>query len=333
MARGGIDDGPTLGFHCSHEQFAPAELLRLACRAEALGFTAAMCSDHFAPWLESQGHSGYTWSWLGSALERTRLSFGTVCAPGQRYHPAIVAQACATLAEMYGGRFWLAVGSGEALNEAITGGVWPPKAQRNQRLLECVQVMRALWAGETVTHDGLIRVVDARLYSRPARPPMVLAAALTPETARWAGSWADGLITVAGPRDRMREVVDAFRSGGGEDKLLCLQVALACAATDAAAERIAIAEWGQSALAPLQLANLRTPREFERAVREADPRHVLVGVRASADVERHVAWLHEDAALGFTRIYLHDVNRDHEPFFERLAPRLLDEFRTEDSAF
>jgi probable non-F420 flavinoid oxidoreductase len=319
--------GPVLGFHCSHEQYGPAALLRLAREAERHGLTAAMCSDHFAPWLESQGHSGYTWSWLGAALERTQLSFGTVCAPGQRYHPAIIAQAAATLAEMYEDRFWLAVGSGEALNEAITGDAWPAKAQRNQRLLECVQVMRALWAGETVTHHGLVRLVDARLYSRPERPPLILAAALTPETARWAGGWADGLITVSGRRDRMRELIDAFRSGGGDGKLLCLQVALAYAATDAAAEQIALAEWGQAALPPEQLADLRTPQEFERAVRHADRRAVLGAVRASADVERHAAWLQEDAALGFTRIYLHNVNRDHRPFFDRLVPRLLHEFR------
>src|SRR3712207_4419898 len=138
----------TIGFHCSHEQYPPSALLDLARRAERAGFEAAMCSDHFHPWSERQGHSGFTWSWLGSAFEATRMSFGTVCAPGQRYHPAIVAQAAGTLAEMYGDRFWLALGSGEALNEAITGASWPDKAQRHARLLECVEIMRALWAGE-----------------------------------------------------------------------------------------------------------------------------------------------------------------------------------------
>ncbi len=319
-----MNGGVTLGFHCSHEQHAPSALLRLARQADASGFTAAMCSDHFAPWLPEQGHSGHTWSWLGAALEATRLSFGTVCAPGQRYHPAIVAQAAATLGEMYGDRFWVALGSGEALNEAITGEPWPAKAQRNQRLLECVEVMRALWAGETVTHHGLVRVEQATLYSRPARPPLVLAAALTPETARWAAGWADGLITVSGERGRMREIVDAFRDGGGEGKPLCLQVALSYAASDDEAERIARAEWGHAALPPAQLADLASPDAFARAVRGADMSALGVAVRASADVRRHAAWLQADAALGFTRIYLHNVNRDHTRFFAELAPAAVE---------
>jgi coenzyme F420-dependent glucose-6-phosphate dehydrogenase len=124
----------TFGFHCSHEQHAPSALLRHARLAATAGFGAAMCSDHFHPWSERQGQSGFAWSWLGAALASTPLSFGTVCAPGQRYHPAVVAQAAATLAEMFPRRFWLAVGSGEALNESITGEPYPPKPQRNERL-------------------------------------------------------------------------------------------------------------------------------------------------------------------------------------------------------
>src|SRR5688500_19904508 len=124
----------TLGYHCAHEQLPPSTLLRHLKDAADAGFTAAMCSDHFHPWSERQGHSGFTWSWLGAALEATPLSFGTVCAPGQRYHPAVIAQAAATLAVMYPERFWLAVGSGEALNEKITGDPWPSKEQRNARL-------------------------------------------------------------------------------------------------------------------------------------------------------------------------------------------------------
>jgi alkanesulfonate monooxygenase SsuD/methylene tetrahydromethanopterin reductase-like flavin-dependent oxidoreductase (luciferase family) len=114
-----------IGLHCSHEQHPPSALLRYAELGAQAGFVHAMCSDHFAPWSVRQGHSGYTWSWLASALQATPMSFGTVCAPGQRYHPAIIAQAAATLAEMYPERLWLAVGSGEALNESITGQPWP----------------------------------------------------------------------------------------------------------------------------------------------------------------------------------------------------------------
>lgn len=125
-----------------------------------------MCSDHFHRWLPAQGHSGYFWSWLGAALEGTALSFGTVTAPGWRYHPAIVAQAAATLASMYPGRLWLALGSGEARNEEITGEPWPAsRAERNARIAESADVIRRLWGGETVSHRGRIVVRDAKLYS------------------------------------------------------------------------------------------------------------------------------------------------------------------------
>ena len=121
---------PVVGFHCAHELWSPRALLDLLKRAERAGFTAASCSDHFMPSSERDAHSGFAWSWLGAALEATSMSLGTVCAPGQRYHPAVVAQAVATLDQMYPRRFWLAVGSGEALNEHITGASWPPKPQR-----------------------------------------------------------------------------------------------------------------------------------------------------------------------------------------------------------
>src|SRR3712207_2141353 len=147
---------PTIGWHASHEQIAPSELLAAVGEAEAAGFQAAMCSDHITPWSEAQGQSGFAWSWLGAALATTSLRFGVVNAPGQRYHPAVIAQAAATLAEMFPGRFWAALGTGEASNERITGDPWPDKPTRNARLAESVEVMRALFAGEGVTHDGLV---------------------------------------------------------------------------------------------------------------------------------------------------------------------------------
>src|SRR5687768_7645613 len=147
-----------IGLHCSHEQLPPSRLLRAVRRAQEAGFAAGMSSDHFSPWSERQGESGFAWSFLGAALAATQLPFGVVNAPGQRYHPAIVAQAAATLAEMFPGRLWIALGTGEASNEHITGDPWPPKEERNARLRECVDVMRALFAGEEVTHHGRVTV-------------------------------------------------------------------------------------------------------------------------------------------------------------------------------
>ena len=312
-----------IGYHCSHEQYSPSQLLRNARRAAAAGFQGAMCSDHFKPWSERQGHAGFAWSWLGAALEGTPLSFGTVCAPGQRYHPAIIAQAAATLSELYGDRFWLAVGSGEALNERITGAPWPDKAQRNRRLEECVDLMRALWAGEMVSTRGLVTAEAAKLYVRPPAPPPVFAACLSPETARRAGAWADGMITVSGPPEQTRAVVDAFRAGGGDGKPLYLQVVLSFASSDEEALEAACDQWRQAGLSSRELAELDSPEAFDRASASVTPDALREKVRVSASIERHLEWLAGDLALGFERLFLHNVHRDQEGFIAAFAERVL----------
>ena len=190
----------TIGYHASHEQHAPSALLDMARAAADAGFSAVSSSDHLVPWNRAQGQSGFAWSWLGSAMEAVPLPFGVVNAPGQRYHPVVIAQAIATLGEMYPDRLWVALGSGEAANEHVTGDPWPAKPARNARLAECVEVIRALLRGEEVSHDGHVRVDRARLWTLPATPPPLVGAALSEETARWCGGWADGLITVRVPR-------------------------------------------------------------------------------------------------------------------------------------
>lgn len=312
-----------IGYHASHEQYAPGALLAHVRAAEAAGFGAAMCSDHFHPWTAEQGQSGFAWSWLGAALQATSLSFGTVNAPGYRYHPAIIAQAAATLAEMFPERFWIAVGSGEWLNEHITGERWPPKSERNERLRECVEVMRALWAGETVTHHGLVTVEDARLFSRPAKPPLLVGAALTPETAEWLGGWADALVTTGQERASLERIVAAFRRGGGEGKPLFLQVQLSYAGTEDQAWREAHGQWRSLMAGSAVLANLRNPAEFQEVGRFVRREDLEGHVRVSTDLARHVAWLQEDVALGFERIYLHNVSREQARFIDDFGSRVL----------
>jgi G6PDH family F420-dependent oxidoreductase len=172
------------GFHASHEQIHPSPLLAAVRRAEDAGFDAAMSSDHISPWSARQGQSAFAWSWLGAALQATSLPFGVVNAPGQRYHPAIIAQAIGTLGAMYPGRFWAALGTGEASNEHITGDGWPRKDVRNARLRECVDVIRALLRGEEVSHVGLVTVDRARIWTLPEEPPPLVGAAVSAATAR-----------------------------------------------------------------------------------------------------------------------------------------------------
>lgn len=312
-----------VAYHASHEQFKPSDLLKYVRKAEQAGFTAGSSSDHFHPWSDSQGESGFSWAWLGAAMQATNLPFGVVCAPGQRYHPAIVAQAAATLAELFPNRFSIAIGSGEALNERITGEYWPPKGERNARLQECADVMRALWAGETVTHFGRVRVQEAKLYTRPATPPLMLGAAVTAETAEWFGAWADGLLTISRPPAELRQVVEAFYRGGGEGKPMYLKVQLSYAADDVTARLGAFEQWRTNIFKSATLAELWTPKQFEAAAQFVRPEDMDSGVRISADPQQHIDWLLQDLELGFSELILHNVNLEQERFIEVFGEKVL----------
>jgi probable non-F420 flavinoid oxidoreductase len=312
-----------VGIHASHEQIAPSALVAAMRHAEAAGFAGAWSSDHFSPWSERQGESGFAWSWLGAAMQATALPFGVVTAPGQRYHPAIVAQAAATLAELFPGRLSVALGSGEFSNEHITGAPWPDKKVRNARLRECADVIRALLAGEVVDHDGLVRVDRARLWTLPTEPPPLLAAAVSAETAGWAGEWADGLVTIAQPHEHLRRMLDAFRSGGGDGKPVALQVHLSWAPDEDEALRIAHDQWRTNVFSPPLCWDLATVEQFDEAARHVRPEDLRGAVLISADLDRHVAWLADLAELGFDAIYLHHVGREQRPFIDAFGEHVL----------
>jgi probable non-F420 flavinoid oxidoreductase len=314
------------GYHASHEQFQPSALLQYAQAAYQAGFERISCSDHFHPWSDRQGESGFAWSWLGAAMQATSLPFGVVCAPGQRYHPAIIAQAAATLAEMFPNRFWVALGSGQALNEKITGDRWPAKAERNARLKECVDVIRALWAGETVTHYGLVCVEEAKLYTRPQISPQIIGAAITPPTAEWLGGWADGLITVSHPYEKLKQVVEAFRRGGGEGKPMYLKVQISYAGDEATARQGAYEQWRTNIFQSPVLAELRSPQQFEAIAEFVKSEDMDEYVRISADPQQHIEWLQKYVELGFSELYLHNVNREQQRFIEVFGEKVLPAF-------
>jgi probable non-F420 flavinoid oxidoreductase len=322
---GTVQTMPTVGFHASHEQLSPARLIEASRAAEAAGFQAAMCSDHLAPWSERQGHSGHAWSWLGAAMQATKLPFGVVTAPGQRYHPAVIAQAIATLGDLFPGRFWAALGSGEALNEHVTGDPWPPKPDRDARLLECVEVIRALLRGEEVSHDGLVRVDRARVWSLPSQLPPLFGAAVSESTARTVGGWADGLITVNQPVEVLRRVIDAFREGGGERKPVAVQVHVCWAEDEDTAMAIALEQWRTNVFGPDIAWNLELPRQFDEEAKHVSTEDVAGAVLVSADPDRHVKWLMELAELEIESLYLHHVGQEQEGFIEVFAERVLPE--------
>ncbi|MGJ6964237.1 TIGR03885 family FMN-dependent LLM class oxidoreductase [Streptosporangium sp. G11] len=316
----------TYGFHSSHEQIHPAELLKAVTRAEQAGFGAAMSSDHFSPWSERQGQSGFAWSWLGAALQATNLPFGVVNAPGQRYHPAIIAQAIGTLGAMFPGRFWAALGTGEASNEHITGDRWPRKELRKQRLRECVDIIRAMLAGEEVSHDGLVTVDRARLWTRPDVSPKLVGAAVSVETARWCAEWADGLITVGAPVDRLREVIGAYRDAGGKGKV-ALQVHLSWAESDDEAMAIAHDQWRSNAFSPPVSWDLETAELFDVVSADVSPEKVAEIVNVSSDLGWHAARINEYAELGFEEIYLHHVGQEQAAYIDAFGAKVLPQLR------
>jgi probable non-F420 flavinoid oxidoreductase len=317
---------PVVGFHASHEQLPPSRLLHAVRAAEAAGFGAVTCSDHFAPWSERQGESGFAWSWLGAAMQTTSIPFEVVAAPGQRYHPAIVAQAIATLGDLFPGRFCAALGSGEALNEHVTGDRWPPKHERDARLLECVEVIRALLRGEEVTHDGRVAVDRARVWSLPAEIPPLDGAAVSEETARAVGGWADGLITVRHRSvETLRRVIDAFREGGGVGKPVAVQVHLSWAQDDETALSIAHDQWRNGVLGPDLAWDLELPAQFDAATEHVGPEDLEGSVLVSSDTGQHVKWLLELADLEVDQISLHHVGKEQERFIDTFAEHVLPE--------
>lgn len=305
-------------YHASHEQFAPSHLLRLVVMAEQAGFEGFHCSDHFHPWSSRQQHSGFSFSWMGAALQATTIPGSLICAPGQRYHPAIVAQAIGTLAEMFPNRFNVELGSGEALNEVITGDPWPDKPTRNQRLLQCATIIRSLLAGEQVTFEGLVRVKGARLYTRPRQQPLLLGAAVTEQTARWMGAWADGLLTTA-ERDlaATQKKITAFRAAGGDTKPVYLKYDFSYARVRQQAIDEACSQW-QSHLASssTSLADTASVEEFDAAACTVNHDELLEKIPIFTDMLELKDSIELLRATGVERLILHNLNMQQEAFIE-----------------
>jgi coenzyme F420-dependent glucose-6-phosphate dehydrogenase len=312
----------TLGYKLSCEERTAAQLVEDARSAEDAGFAFAMISDHFHPWLDVQGQSPFVWSVLGGIAEATRdIRIGTgVTCPTMRIHPAIVAQAAATVETMMPGRFFLGVGTGERLNEHVLGDRWPNAATRRRMLEEAIGVMRELWAGELVSHEGTFFQVDtARLYSLPEEPPPVYVAASGAEAAETAGRLGDGLISTA-PDD---QVVSAFRDAGGDGKPTHAEISVAFdRSRDAGLERAA-AIWPLGAVPGELSQELPLPRHFEQAAERVQPADLEDLVPAGPDPAPYIEAIERYAKAGFEHVALHQIGQDQGGFIEFARRELL----------
>ncbi|MFE6996493.1 TIGR03557 family F420-dependent LLM class oxidoreductase [Microbacterium sp. NPDC057659] len=316
-----------IGYAAMLEQVAPAAVIENCVAAEANGFTGVMATDHFQPWLPRHRTAAHVWTMLGAIGAHTRGPLGPgVTTPGARAHPAVVAQAAATLATLYPDRAWLGVGSGEALNEHITGQYWPEPAERIDRMFEAIDIIRRLFAasisGRDIRHHGEhFRLESSRLWTMPPTAPPVYVATAGPITARRAGRNADGLITVAADEERLvpllRRFAEGARDGGRDPEGMprVLQVPLSWAPTEEEALRNALDGWPIAGVR-MRRGDVRSPYDFEQLVRGVTAEDIRAGMLISADPDVHRAALQRYADLGFTHIYLHNVGPNQSEWLE-----------------
>ncbi|NWJ74665.1 TIGR03557 family F420-dependent LLM class oxidoreductase [Pseudonocardia sp. ICBG1122] len=302
-----------IGFKLFAEAHTPQEMVRQAVQAEEAGFDFVEISDHYHPWLESHGHSGFAWSILAAIAMRTErigLATGVTC-PTIRYHPAIIAQAAATTALLSDGRFTLGVGSGEQLSEHVTGHPWPVVGVRHAMLREALEIIRLLWSGGYRTYRGThLSIEDARVFDLPETLPDIVVAAGGPKAARIAGELGDGLFATE-PRT---DLIDAYTAAGGTGSRWA-EVPLAYAGTvDAALEsahrlfRFGPTGWKIQA----ELPNVRN---FEAATAFVRREDMADAFGAGPDVETHVATVKGFADAGYDRLALISAGPDVEEFF------------------
>lgn len=321
----------SIGYHASQEQFGPSTLLGLVREAEDAGFACAFSSDHLQPWSSTQGHSAFTWSWLAAALQATRhITFGTISVPGGwRYQPVVLAQAIATLAEMFPGRLpWIALGSGEAMNEAPTGLHWPPKDERNKRLQIGAGIIKDLLNGKRVTSTETPAASAARLWCRPQSRVVLAGAATSVESAAWLGSWADALLTTAPDIATLEEIITAFRAGGGDGKDVHVKVDISWAPSEDEALDSAHRQWRYNGLGSSANGEIREPEDFEIATEASTPEQIRERVFVSSDLDAHLRHLRAVAALGVASIDVHNVGTNQSAFIRAFGDHVLPAFRS-----
>ncbi len=309
---------PEIGYTLSSEEHPPADLVRFARRAEEAGFTYALVSDHFHPWVSAQGHSPFVWTTLGGvaeATERLRVGTGVTC-PTIRVHPAIVAHAAASVAAMMPGRFFLGVGTGENLNEHVVGARWPAGDERLEMLAEAIDVIRLLWQGGPQTHRGKHYTVEhARVYTLPDELLPICVAASKPKAAALAGA-NDGFIGISPEA----ELIQRFDGAGGTGKPRYGQVHVCWGEDAEQAKQTAFEIWPNAGLKGDLTQELPNPEHFEQAVQMVTPDDVAESVPCGPDLGPIIETIDQYADAGYDHVYIHQVGPDQEGFI-RFAER------------
>ena len=314
---------PELGYAMSSEEHGPNALVDHAVRAEEVGFEHALISDHYHPWVQTQGDAPFVWTTLGGiARETESLRVGTgVTAPIIRVHPAVAAQAAATTAAMFDGRFFFGVGTGENLNEHITGERWPEFEVRMEMLEESVEVMRRLWTGENVSHHGKHYTVEnAKLFTLPEEPPDVHVSGTGPKSAKKAGEFGDGLVSTA-PKE---ELVEKFQNEGEGPRYG--QVTVCYADSEDEAVETALEYWPNSAIPGDLSWELPTPKHFEAAAESVEEEDIAESVVCGPDADDHLEQIQTFVDAGFDHVYVHQVGPNQDDFFDFYESEILPSF-------
>ncbi|WP_127504339.1 glucose-6-phosphate dehydrogenase (coenzyme-F420) [Actinoplanes solisilvae] len=325
------------GYKASAEQFAPAELLKYGVLAEELGFDSVFVSDHFQPWRHDGGHAPAALPWLGALAARTeRVLVGTsVLTPTFRYHPAVIAQAFATLGCLAPGRAILGVGSGESLNEVPLGLAWPDGKERFARLKESVQLIQRLWSEDRVTYEGqFYRTENATIYDKPATPVPVYIGASGPAATRLAGRIADGFITTSGKGHALYTdtLLPAVREGAEkagrkvDDLDLLIEVKVSFDDDHHRAHQDT-RHWGALALSPEEKTGVEDPIEMQRLSDALPVERTATRWIVSSDPDEHIARVAEYLDMGFQHLVFHAPGPDQERFLRLYAERILPELR------
>lgn len=315
-----------IGYAMSSEEHRPNDMVEHARLAEQAGFTYALISDHFHPWLDTQGQAPFVWSVIGGiaqATERIKLGTGVTC-PTVRIHPAIIAQAAATSAAMMPGRFFLGVGTGENLNEHILGDRWPEYEVRAEMLAEAVEVIRLLWQGGYQSHHGKHYTVEnARIYTLPEEPTPIYVGASGPKAAELAGKIGDGLIST-GPE---KEIVQTFDQSGGTGKPHYAQVTVCWASDEATARKTAHHYWANSSVPGEASQELPSPAHFEQVSQLVTEEKVAESVACGPDPAKHLEQIQKYVDAGFEHVYIHQVGPDQAGFIDFYKREVLPKFQ------